>query len=108
LPQLQIALLFGHKGIWRVGRKRHGPWLIEVRNDCDVKRLPAGVGGGGASLAEGWQAAARNDAPSRKDNFDISKGSYYLCLRQLGVETPMCKRLAKERLPHYTNVILTL
>ena len=49
LPQLQFALLFGHKGIWRVGHKRHGPWLIEVRNDCDVKRLPAGVGGGGVT-----------------------------------------------------------
>jgi hypothetical protein len=39
---------------------------------------------GAASLTEGWQAAARNDAPSRKDNFDMIQSSILYLPQSIG------------------------
>jgi hypothetical protein len=39
---------------------------------------------GAASLAEGWQAAARNDAPIRKDNFDMMQSSFLYMPTSIG------------------------
>jgi hypothetical protein len=63
---------------------------------------------GAASLTEGWQAAARNDAPIRKDNLDMMQSSIYICPSQLVGEGAMCKTLAYESFRGYTANILTL
>jgi hypothetical protein len=63
---------------------------------------------GAASLTDGWQAAAKKDAPIKNDNFDMYKDSSNIRLKQLGTDRWICKRLAYKRVPRYTAVILTL
>jgi hypothetical protein len=65
LPFFSVTSAYGLPGTNVIAQGSSKSAITVTSNGCDALSV------GAASLTDGWQAAAKKDAPIRNDNFDM-------------------------------------